>query len=169
MGLIGFVEKWIEKKIEMWLMDQILGDSGQQAETASTAESNVAQIESDAFFAAAQAYAVNAWDPPAAALAANEAFAAVSALGIGAGAVAAFEKGGMVPATGLALVHEGERILPRSMSGDGRGLKSGSHFTFAPTIHALDAQGVDRVLTKHQRIFENRVDKVLKKKGFFGK
>lgn len=60
-----------------------------------------------------------------------------------------------------------ERILPRSMSGDGRGLGGGSQFVFAPTIHALDAQGVDRVLAKHQRIFKNRVDKVLRKKGLF--
>lgn len=45
----------------------------------------------------------------------------------------------------LGLVHKGERILPRSMSSDGRGLGGGSQFVFAPTIHALDAQGVDRV------------------------
>lgn len=55
----------------------------------------------------------------------------------------------------LVLMHEGERILPRSMSGDGRGLGGGSQFVSAPTIHALDAQGVDRVLAKRQRIFEN--------------
>jgi hypothetical protein len=54
---------------------------------------------------------------------------------------------------------------------EGRGSMGSSrpHMVFAPTIHALDAQGVERVLTRHQRVFENRVDKVLKKKGFFAR
>lgn len=57
----------------------------------------------------------------------------------------------------------------RDMVEGGGTMGSRSALVFAPTIHALDAQGVDRVLTKHQRIFENRVDKVLKKKGLFAK
>ncbi len=122
--LIQFVEAWIEKKVEMWIMDKLVDDDGSQTQVDNTAKSNAAMALSDASLAAANAYAPLAWDPLEAGLAATAAFTAVSAMSVAAGAVSAakFEKGGIVPQTGLILAHQGETILPASMSGTGAGL-----------------------------------------------
>ena|SRR5690348_12446484 len=77
-----------------------------------------------------------------------------------------------VPAVQTTLLHPQEMVLPagiatrmRAMVEDGGPVRSNLHFSFAPVIHALDAEGMDRVLTKHQRLFESKVDKYLRKKG----
>jgi hypothetical protein len=80
-------------------------------------------------------------------------------------AVMAFNEGGIVPGYGNgdsvpAILTPGETVLPQPISqglqnviasGDVSGSKGDTHVNahFAPTIHALDAEGVDRVLTKH--------------------
>lgn len=104
--------------------------------------------------------------------------ATVLAIGEGFGAAAVAEGGQWeVPGVQPTILHPQEMVLPagiasrmRDLVESGGTFASGSpHLVFAPTIHALDAEGVDRVLIRHQRIFENRVDKVLKKRGFFAK
>lgn len=112
-----------------------------------------------------------AWGgPPAGAIAAGLAFAAVESFGSAEGGQ--WEVPGIQP----TILHPQEMVLPAGIASRMRDMvESGgtngarSALVFAPTIHALDAQGVDRVLTRHQRLFENRVDKVLKKKGFGAK
>jgi hypothetical protein len=80
-------------------------------------------------------------------------------------AVMAFEKGGIVPQDAYALVHHNEMVLPAPIasfivnaasqgSGNGGGQ---NHFVFAPTVHAVDAEGVDRMLTKHADTFHRHV------------
>lgn len=105
--------------------------------------------------------------------------AGVLAIGEGFAAVAKSAEGGQweVPGIQPTILHPEEMVLPagiasrmRNMVEQGGNLGSGNpRLVFAPTIHALDAEGVDRVLTKHQRIFENRVDKALRKKGFLAR
>jgi len=82
------------------------------------------------------------------------AFGAILAFG-------AYEKGGIVGAAPtLALLHPHEMVLPKNISqsvqsmaenGGGQGGQGGSevHVHFHNTIHALDHQGMDRVLDKH--------------------
>lgn len=71
-------------------------------------------------------------------------------------AVMAFEKGGIVPEDAYAMVHHEEMVLPAHISnfimnaaGNSSGDGGGNHFVFAPTVQAMDAAGLDRVLTKH--------------------
>jgi Lambda phage tail tape-measure protein (Tape_meas_lam_C) len=95
-------------------------------------------------------------------------------------AVMAFEKGGIVPRDSLSLVHAQEMVLPRpistfimgavsnassagtSSSSSGAASSAGHHFVFAPTIQAVDADGVDRMLTKHADTFQRHVTKQLR-------
>ncbi len=165
--LISFVEQWVEKKIEMWLMDRIIADSGNQGEVETKIASNVAQIESDAFVAAAEAYSFWAWDPITAMEAAAEAYSAVSSMAIGAGGVGAFELGGIVPQTGLALVHKGETILPASMSGKGfdGGIGGGAAVHVHMNVNAIDSSSFKDTVGKHGHMIGELVTKALKKKG----
>lgn len=86
-------------------------------------------------------------------------------------AVMAFEQGGIVPQDTYAMVHKQEMVLPAHISnfimnaaggstGDGSG---GHHFVYAPTVHAVDAEGVDRMLTKHGDTFNKHVNKHLRR------
>lgn len=62
--------------------------------------------------------------------------------------VGAFEMGtDYVPRTGLALVHQGERIIPASQNMTGGGLGPQAHFAF--NISALDATGVQAFMTRY--------------------
>ncbi|MEO6983331.1 MAG: hypothetical protein ABI072_09485, partial [Edaphobacter sp.] len=87
--------------------------------------------------------------------------------------VMSFETGGKIPgsATGAAgavpiIGHQGETIITKSLtdrveraeSHGGAGGSGGNHtFNFNPTIHAMDADGMDRVLTKHNNVFQRHV------------
>jgi hypothetical protein len=82
-------------------------------------------------------------------------------------AVMAFEKGGIVPQDAYALVHHNEMVLPAPISSfivnaasSATGSGSGGdhhHFVFAPTVQAVDAEGVDRMLTKHADTFHRHL------------
>ena len=93
-------------------------------------------------------------------------------------AMAAFEKGGIVPETGMGMLHGGEMVLPKELStgmqdmvarggprgSDGEPGRDGErggyepHFHYhAGDVHALDADGVDEVLMKNK----NGVGKVV--------
>src|ERR1035441_3997402 len=98
------------------------------------------------------------------------------ALGLVAGAATfaaamAFEGGGVVPGIGRgdivpAMLSPGEGIIPggvmdglSKLARSGGMGGSGNHYhvhgvQFAPTVHALDSDGVDAVLEKHQATFQ---------------
>ncbi len=84
--------------------------------------------------------------------------------------IAGFAAGGIVPMDGIARLHRNEVVLPASMSGKGDfgniGGRANVQVTFAPTIQALDADGVDAVLTKHRSRFVREFEIIAKKKGF---
>ncbi len=169
--LIQFVEAWIEKKVEMWIMDKLVDDDGSQTQVDNTAKSNAAMALSDASLAAANAYAPLAWDPLEAGLAATAAFTAVSAMSVAAGAVSAakFEKGGIVPQTGLILAHQGETILPASMSGTGAGLPTpGAQLHVHFNMSAVDGESAARFIKGQSRNIASVIYKELKKKGMNG-
>lgn len=113
----------------------------------------------------------------------HKAFAAMSGIppapmwGYAAGAAAfasvmSFETGGKIPgnATGAAgavpiIGHQGETIITKALTdrveraeAHGGGMGGGSHsFHYNPTVHAMDADGVDRVLAKHNGVFQRHI------------
>jgi len=158
--------QWIESHTIMAAMNSLFAA---QQSTALAAQ-NVGKIMSASFVAAANAYAANAAFPPAAVAAAAAAAAAVQAMAGGAAAAAKadaakFELGGIVPATGLALVHQGEKILPASMSGRGDFGAAGITVVVNHSVNAVDAESFQGVIRRHGNIIGNEVARVLRKRG----
>lgn len=93
--------------------------------------------------------------------------------------VMAFAGGGEVPGVGVgdvvpAMLTPGEGVVPKGvMEGLSKMAKNGgmdqqashvhiaAHFT--PTVHAMDSEGVDRVLEKHQQTFQKHFQRTLRK------
>jgi hypothetical protein len=93
--------------------------------------------------------------------------------------VMAFADGGVVPGFGHgdtvpAMLTPGEGVVPKGvmeglsnmaktggMSGGGAHVQMAAHF--APTVHAMDSEGVDRVLEKHADQFHKQFQRTLRK------
>jgi hypothetical protein len=93
--------------------------------------------------------------------------------------VMAFADGGVVPGVGNhdtvpAMLTPGEGVVPKGvmeglsnmaksggMGGGGAHVQMAAHFS--PTVHALDSEGVDRVLEKHQAKFQQHFQRTLRK------
>lgn len=155
--------KWIAEHVLMAAIQKILGvGSGNTAQVATNSAANVAIATSDANAAAAAAFesAMVALPFPVNVAVAPALAASTLATGMGFAAGAAFEQGGIVPSTGMALVHGGEMVLPRpisetvqQMAANGGSLGGGPaalHVHYAPTIHA-SGSGADfpAILAKH--------------------
>lgn len=161
--LVGFVEKWVAKKLEMWLIDKLF--NVHHAASAAAAAAGVSSAMGFASVMAALPFPVNVSVAPGVAAAAGASAGALGAAG--AAGAAAFELGGIVPQTGLILAHRGETVLPASMSGTGN-FGAAAHFHFSPVIQAFDATGLDAVLTKQRNTFEKHVTRSLKRRGLKG-
>jgi len=138
------------------------------------AMSNKARQESDAKAAATAGFKLGMEIGGPAGAALGPVFAAVAFAG-----AMAFEGGGIVPGTGRgdivpAMLTPGEGVVPKSvMEGLSNmvkfgGMDQGKHIhvhgvTFAPKVHALDADGVDRVLTNHQDTFQRHFESTLRR------
>jgi hypothetical protein len=73
-----------------------------------------------------------------------------------------------VPQDGLAYLHKGETVIPATQQGPGySGNRNAMSFHFAPVIQAIDADGVAKMLTMHSKLFENRVERMLKRRGLY--
>jgi lambda family phage tail tape measure protein len=93
----------------------------------------------------------------------DETYATLAAFQAG---IAGFALGGIVPATGLALVHRGERILPASMSGTGAGIGGGHTFNLHYHISGLDGADItDTYKSKLRPMIKRDLLKILKKAG----
>lgn len=100
----------------------------------------------------------------------NIALAPVVAAGAFA-AVMAFEKGGLVPKTGMAMLHGGEMVLPshishsvQKMAESGQG--GGGHtFNYNPTVHGSSASGIKDMLEQHGKEFMNYAVRELRRKN----
>jgi hypothetical protein len=92
----------------------------------------------------------------------------------------AFQGGGVVPGTGSgdivpAMLEPGEGVVPKgvmdglqTMARNGGMGGGGTHYhvhgvTFAPNVQAVDAEGVDKMLTKHQDTFERHFERTLRR------
>ena len=137
-------EKWIVEHVLMAAVEKLLGTgSGQAQQVAKTAAANTAMATSDAGLATAGTLAYYSSFAPEIAPAMA---AAQLAIGESYTAIAAFEQGGLVPATGLAMLHTNEMVLPAGLSqhvlntaGGGGGNPRGRgeshvHVHYSPTI-----------------------------------
>jgi hypothetical protein len=85
---------------------------------------------------------------------------------------AAFEQGGKIPGEGAIpiLGHGGETVVTRALTdrvetaeGKSSARTGNIHMHFAPQIHAVDAEGVDRMLKKHGTVFQRHITGVMRK------
>jgi hypothetical protein len=87
-------------------------------------------------------------------------------------AVMSFEEGGKIPGASVGsagavpiIGHQGETVVTKALTDrveaaerGGNNGSSGQHnWNFSPTVHAMDAEGVDRVLARHNSIFQRHV------------
>jgi hypothetical protein len=89
-----------------------------------------------------------------------------------AGSFAAFAQGGLVPATGLAMVHGGEMVLPAHISkavqgaAENGGMGSGGHtfnINYSPSASSFSAGGIKDVLDEHGDAFVAMLRKKIRK------
>jgi hypothetical protein len=178
--IIGYIVEIGMRQIEEWILETVFhqGEKAKQVsstavsaatETAIVSSQNVGQVTSEAAVAAATAYAAYAWDPPLAEAMAAEAFAATMAWA----PVAAFEQGGIMPKTDLALLHKNEMVLPANLSATIQTLaaQGGSpssvggtvHVHYAPNVHAFDRRGVAEVLQEHSEVLSGIIRKEMRR------
>jgi hypothetical protein len=81
-----------------------------------------------------------------------------------------FADGGEVPGVGSgdtvpAMLTPGETVVTKALTDQVKGSTGGGGhtFNFAPAIHAVDAEGVDRMLKKHQAVFSANMTSILRK------
>lgn len=157
----GFIDQLIQMGLQ-WVETHLLMLIFSKTTQAATA---AATITSDAAVAAAGAYAATTpipiVGPVLAPGAAAIAFADVMAFNAAAG----FAEGGLVPATGLALIHKGERILPASMSGKGD-FGMGPQFSLQSTniISGIDGPSIKKMLDVHGDIIGEHTYQYVKTK-----
>jgi hypothetical protein len=137
-------------------------------------EANLVGKQSDAEKAARKAYLLGQSEGGPAGMVLGPVFAAVAF-----STMMGFQDGtDMVPGIGTgdkvpAMLEPGEGVVPggvmdglRNMARNG-GLNQSptTHYSpkFAPVVHAMDAEGVDRVLTKHQDIFHAHAERAIRK------
>lgn len=139
-------------------------------------EANLMTKESDAAAAARKMFLAGAEMPfpanivAAPALAAG-AFASVMAFQSGTEGVPGVGRGDIVP----TLLEPGEGVVPGGVMDGLRNVARNGGFNgsgpqihihgvhYAPKVHAMDAEGVDRVLTKHEGVFHQHFEKAIRK------
>jgi hypothetical protein len=92
-------------------------------------------------------------------------------------AVMSFEEGGKIPGAQVGsggavpiIGHQGETVVTKALTDRVERAESygnnasGNHtWNFAPQIHAMDAEGVDRVLAKHSSVFQRHVASTMRR------
>lgn len=157
--LLKMGEKWVEHEALM-TAQHLLGitqrqtadaaSAAAQQTTASTA--NVATALSYAAVAAAGAAAATAAIPIVGPILAPAAAATTYADTAAYAGLAAFAQGtNYVPMDGLAMLHEGETVIPKSAQGSPYKPSGGgdNHFHYSPSVSAIDGPSVAGALEKH--------------------
>jgi hypothetical protein len=158
-GMIQTLVKWVAQWIVSHTIMAAVGNSSalQQVATQKVLAAQLAGANAVASFSAAP------WpiDTGAPAFGASMMAAAMS-----------FEIGGKIPGAGAVPIigHGGETVVTKALtdrveSAERGGSGSGMHMhaTFAPHIHAVDAEGVDRMLEKHGAVFHRHIASTLRK------
>jgi hypothetical protein len=150
--LVQWLEKWIISHTIAKLFQQTSDESG-QASAASLAGANMVASWS------AAPWPIDGMAP---------------AMGMQAYAAAmSFEVGGKIPGEGPVPIvgHGGETVVTKALTdkveaANGRGTSAGggNHtWNYAPQIHAVDATGVDAMLTKHASLFQRHITNTMRK------
>jgi hypothetical protein len=157
LGIVSTMEKSFAKALAQELAYMATSGAAQK-------EHALGGIMRDAYKAASNVYAEVPFPfniPAAAGM-----FALVAAMGGELPSAA----GGMlqVPGDMLAMVHKNESIIPASIAGPMRdqiagGGGGGTTVHYSPTIHAIDAQGMEGVLNKHSRVIAKIMQSQLRK------
>lgn len=164
MFAIEQTEKWLLHKLQAFLIEKLqkattgatttsMQAAADAAQAATTAAVNVAQASSYAAVAAAAGAAAVAGIPLVGPELAVTAAAALYAQGMSYAGLAAFEGGGIIPNTGIAMVHRGEAVIPQPLTrmltdtAENGGNSSGGghqfHSVYAPQISVLDSKGIE--------------------------
>lgn len=161
-GMISTLVRWVEQ----WIISHTImaavsaSSAAQQLATGKLTASVLAGANGVASFAAAP------WpvDMGAPAFGASMAAAAL-----------AFADGGLVPGSGTgdtvpAMLSPGETVVSRALTEqvknnttNNRGGDTHNHISYSPQIHAVDAEGVDRLLTKHASTFQRHMVSTVRK------
>ncbi len=148
--------QWAESQITMMILGKTTGKETAGSNIMASAASGAA-----AAGASVAAIPVVGWSMVEAVSAATYGVLAAYEAGI-----AGFALGGIVPATGLAFVHQGERILPASMSGTGVGIGGSHTFNLHYHISGLDGADItDTYKSKLRPMIKRDLLKILKKAG----
>ena len=159
------------KRMESFLMARMRETSANAAakamQTATNTSAGMADIavqtaqDKTSLLSSAEKAAGKAWasapNPIVGAIEASAAFVGVMA----------FEQGGLIPGIGAVPIigHGGETVVTKALTdrvesserGGGKGSGSQNTWNFSPTVHAMDAEGVDRVLAKHSSVFQRHI------------
>jgi hypothetical protein len=160
-NLIKMAEQWVVHEV-VTLATHVAGNQAKVASDAAaaaqsraiTSATTLQQVTANAVKAATGAYgavaAIPIIGPVLAPIAAAGAFAGVEAIG----AVGAFEMGGIVPNTGLHLLHANEMVLPRQISQNvqnmtERGGGGGNQLNYTANYHNISDKQFLSLATKH--------------------
>ena len=158
-AMVSMLVKWLEQWIISHAMATITGKTSAAAQQQSSA--SLAGANMVASWAAAP-WPLDAMAPAMGA----EAFAAAMAYSA--------ETGGKLPGEGPVplLAHGGETVVTKALtdrveSAERNGGSGGGdmHMHYSPQVHAMDAAGVDRVLTKHGADFERAARNVARRRN----
>lgn len=151
-GIIGYILQYIELAAVQAIAKNIGGGAG--GNTGKEIAKNKAMQMSEAQLAGAKAMATTPF--PMDLVIGPAVFAAAMA----------FAKGGIVPGSGSgdtvpAMLTPGESVLPKAMTQNlsraSGGMTIHNHNNYSPQIHAIDATGVDGMLTKHGAVFQRHI------------
>lgn len=171
-SFITMALQYAESKILMTVADRIFG-SNQDTQTAKTLAMNSAMATSAAALSAANTLALTSalFPPPIPESLSMAAFG----MGMTFAGLAAAERGAILPNRQMLVnTHPEEMILPQHISnfivnaasnasGGGGGHTYNISPVYAPVIHAVDAQGVDRMLAKHGERFHREFHETIRR------
>ena len=165
-------EKWVVQHVLMTAIDKVFHVQS-AAEAAANAAAQIASAKASglalAGLAGAGGTASMAAAPFPIDLTAPAFGAAMMATAAG---FNAFEKGGIVPATGLAQLHRGEMVLPSHISHSVQKMAEsnqggGGHtFNYNPTVHGSSSGGIKDMLEQHGKEFVNYAMREMRRKNY---
>jgi hypothetical protein len=100
-------------------------------------------------------------------------FLAPEAAAVAFAAVLAFEKGGLVPSTQMAMLHKNEMVLPahisqsvQKMADSGNAGGGGHTFNYSPSVHGSSSAGIKDMLDQHGKEFVNYALREMRRKNY---
>ena len=175
----SFIEmalQYVESKLIMIAMDKLFGSDGKDS-LQKQKEKNAALASSSAALAGANTLAITSAEylPPTPEILAGVAYG----MGMGFSAAASASRGAILPNREMLVhTHPEEMILPQHIanfvvgaadraSGDGGGdVHHHYNVVYSPSIQAVDAAGVERMLDKHSAVFTRKIHSTIRRMNY---